>query len=253
MKRLHFVELEDLPGWPKVFRDGMTDYLETVVRLTNPYQVIVPKLVAALEQCPATRVLDLCSGAGGPWATLLPLLSATGTSPTVLLSDFYPNPAGTALAYHPEPVDATKVPESLTGFRTLFASFHHFRPEQARAILADAVTKQQGIAVFEATARTVPAVLGMLFIPIAVLLVTPQVRPVRPSRLLWTYLIPVLPLAIFFDGLVSCLRTYTPSELEKLTEGLESYTWEIGTAPVARSPIPITYLIGLPKKGTLAP
>ena len=250
MKRLHLVELEDLPGWPKIFRDGMTDYLETVVRLTNPYQVIVGKLAAALEQAQATRVLDLCSGAGGPWAMLLPRLD--DPKPAVLLTDFYPNPAGAKLPYHSEPVDATKVPEALTGFRTLFASFHHFRPEQARAILADAVAKQQGIAIFEATARTLPALLGMLFVPLAVWLITPRIRPLRLSRLLWTYLIPILPLAIFFDGVVSCLRTYTPGELKKLIEGLEGYEWQIGTETVPRSPIPITYLIGLPKKGTLA-
>ena len=41
------------------------------------------------------------------------------------------------------------VPESLNGFRTLFSSFHHFRPEQARAILANAMEKKQAIAVFE--------------------------------------------------------------------------------------------------------
>ena len=246
MKRLHLIELGDLPGCPRFLRNGMTDYLETVVRLANPYQGIVPRLAAALERCQATHVLDLCSGAGGPWATLLLLFK--DKKPEVLLTDFYPNPTGTALPYHPEPVDATKVPETLTGFRTLFASFHHFRPEQARAILADAVAKQHGIAVFEGTARTIPALLGMLFIPLAVLLVTPQIRPVRLSRLFWTYVVPILPLAILFDGIVSCLRTYTPSELKKLTEGLESYIWEIGTLPVARSPIPITYLIGLPKK-----
>lgn len=251
MKRLHLVELEDLPGWPKVLRNGMTDYLETVVRLANPYRVIVPKLAAALEACQATHVLDLCSGAGGPWGTLLPLLNEP--RPDVLLTDFYPNPAGAKLPYHPEPVDATAVPETLSGFRTLFASFHHFRPAQARAILADAVEKRQGIAVFEGTARTVPAVLGMLFVPLAVWLITPQIRPVRPAQLFWTYLIPVLPLVILFDGIVSCLRTYTPDELRELVAGLDDYTWEIGSEPVPRSPIPITYLIGLPKEGTLAP
>lgn len=229
----------------------MTDYLETVVRLANPYAKIVPKLASALEACQTTQVLDLCSGSGGPWATLLPMLQYR--KPAVLLTDFYPNTAGSTLPYHAEPVDATKVPEALTGFRTLFASFHHFRPEQARAILADAVAKRQGIAVFEATARTIPAVLGMLFVPLAVWLITPQIRPVRFSRLFFTYLIPVLPLAILFDGIVSCLRTYNPEELRELVAGLdESYTWEIGSEPVARSPIPITYLIGLPKEGTLA-
>ncbi|WP_395140681.1 class I SAM-dependent methyltransferase [Armatimonas sp.] len=250
MRRLHFIELTDLPGWPTVFRDGATDYLETVVRLANPYAKIVPKLAAALEACQATNVLDLCSGAGGPWATLLPLLE--GQKPDVLLTDFYPNLAGSALPYHIEPVDATKVPEALAGFRTLFASFHHFRPEQARAILADAVEKRQGIAVFEATARTIPALLGMLFVPLAVWIITPRIRPVRFSRLFFTYLIPILPFAVFFDGFVSCLRTYTPDELRELTAGLDqSYTWEIGSEPVAHSPMPITYLIGLPKEGTL--
>jgi hypothetical protein len=250
MKRLHFVELGDLPGCPKVLRDGMTDYLETVVRLANPYQVIVPRLAAALEQAQATQVLDLCSGAGGPWATLLPLLHSVGQKPEVLLTDFYPNAASTALPYHPVPVDATRVPESLAGFRTLFASFHHFRPEQARAILSDAIAKGQGIAIFEGTARTLPALLALLFLPLIVWLITPQIRPVRLSRLLLTYVIPALPLAILFDGIVSCLRTYTPRELKELTQGLEGYDWEVGTEPVARSPLPITYLIGVPRKGS---
>ncbi|WP_309712492.1 hypothetical protein [Armatimonas sp.] len=250
MRKFHLVELMDLPNWPAVFRDGATDYLETAVRLTNPYAVILPKLASALKQCQASQVLDLCSGAGGPWGVLLPLLDEP--RPKVLLTDFYPNPAGAKLPYYPEPVDAIAVPPILAGFRTLFASFHHFRPEQARAILADAVEKQQGIAVFEATARTIPALLGMLFVPLAVWLITPQIRPVPLSRLLWTYLIPVLPLAALFDGIVSCLRTYTQSELRELVVGLDSYTWEIGSEPVPRSPIPITYLIGLPKKGTLA-
>ena len=249
MRKFHLVELIDLPGWPTVFRDGATDYLETAVRLTNPYAVILPKLASALKQCQASQVLDLCSGAGGPWGTLLPLLE--GQKPDVLLTDFYPNLAGAKLPYHREPVDATAVPPTLAGFRTLFAGFHHFRPEQARAILADAVEKRQGIAVFEATARTIPAVLGMLFVPLAVWLVTPQIRPVRLSRLVWTYLVPILPLAILFDGIVSCLRTYTPDELRELVAGLDGYTWEIGSEPVPRSPMPITYLIGIPKEGTL--
>ncbi len=250
MRKYHLVELMDLPGWPAVFRDGATDYLETAVRLTNPYAVILPKLASALKQCQASQVLDLCSGAGGPWATLRMQLDEP--RPEVLLTDFYPNPTGAKLPYYPEPVDAAAVPPTLVGFRTLFASFHHFRPEQARAILADAVEKQQGIAVFEATARTFPAVLGMLFVPLAVWLITPQIRPVRFGQLFWTYLIPILPLAALFDGIVSCLRTYTPDELRELVVGLDGYTWEIGSEPVPRSPIPITYLIGIPKKGTLA-
>jgi hypothetical protein len=49
-----------------------------------------------------------------------------------------------AITYDAEPVDATQVPGQLPGFRTMFQAFHHLRPEQARAMLADAVAKGGG-------------------------------------------------------------------------------------------------------------
>ena len=49
--------------------------------------------------------------------------------------------------------------------------------------------------------------------PIAV---TPLIRPLRWSRLLWTYLIPLVPVITLFEGLVSCLRTYSVQELHDL-------------------------------------
>src|SRR4029077_12135205 len=125
----------------------------------------------------------------------------------------------------------TRVPGELTGFRTIFSAFHHFRPEQACAVLADAVHKRQGVAVFEGTQRSVLALLLMLLVPLMVLLVTPFIRPFRWSRLLWTYLIPLMPLTALFDGLVSCLRTYSVEELRDLAARLETneYDWDIGT------------------------
>src|SRR5262245_54392038 len=113
----------------------------------------------------------------------------------------------------PQPVDATRVPDELPGFRTMFSAFHHFRPEQASAVLADAVRMRQGIGVFEGTQRRPLALLLMLLVPLAVLITTPFIRPFRWSRLLWTYLIPIVPIVALFDALVSCLRTYSIEEL----------------------------------------
>ena len=81
-----------------------------------------------------------------------------------------------------------------------------------------------------------------------VLLVTPLIRPFRWSRLLWTYLIPLVPMITLFDGLVSCLRTYSVQELHDLTArlGTNDYLWDIGTVKSKTAPIPITYLIGVP-------
>lgn len=68
--------------------------------------------------------------------------------------------------------------------------------------------------------------------------------------MLWTYLIPLLPLIALFDGLVSCLRTYSVEELRDLAARLDAndYHWDIGTVKSTMGPIPITYLIGVPNE-----
>jgi hypothetical protein len=258
MKRLHLIEIHEQDWCPRTVRNAETDYLQFTIAATKPYAAMVPILAAALQRTGAQQVLDLCSGAAGPWFWLHPVLAERGVNVSVCLTDIYPNreafggsscPTDQAITYHPQPVDAKRVPGELHGFRTMFTAFHHFRPEQACAVLADAVRKSQGIAVFEATQRSALAlVLTALLVPLMVLFMTPFIRPFRWSRLLWTYLIPVLPIVTLFDGLVSGLRTYSVQELRDLAARLEpnDYHWEIGMLKGKMTPIPITYLIGVP-------
>jgi hypothetical protein len=150
-------------------------------------------------------------------------------------------------------VDATRVPRELPGFRTVFTAFHHLRPDQARAVLADAVGKGEGIAVFECARRGILPLLGTLPTPLRVLLATPFIRPFRWSRLFWTYLVPVVPLVLVFDSVVSVLRVYSVQELRELTAGLGRYRWDIGTVRGRPIPIPITYLVGVPVENAAPP
>lgn len=246
MGRVHLVELHDLPWCPRSLRDALTDFLAFALNLGRTYDPAGPLLRDAVARAGARRVVDLCSGAGGPWPCLAPAVAVP-----VLLTDLYPHRHGAAgaLPFHPHPVDARAVPASLDGFRTLFTSFHHFRPAEARAILADAVARGQGIAIFEAVQRTPRDVALVAFTWLAVLVATPFVRPFRWSRLCWTYLPPVLPLLGTFDGIVSCLRAYSPAELAELVRGLDTYDWTIGQirARGRFSPLPATYLIGVPR------
>jgi hypothetical protein len=66
--------------------------------------------------------------------------------------------------------------------------------------------------------------------------------------LLLTYVIPVAPLVVLFDGIVSCLRTYTKEELLELTSGLggSDYVWQLGVERVAGQPL--TWLSGAPRE-----
>lgn len=236
----------------------MTDFLRFLMETFAPYRGAAPILARTLSGLNDVRVIDLCSGGGGPWLDLVRRIPAVaGPAPRVRLTDRFPNLAAFARLWtasdgaiegETEPVSATAVPARLTGFRTLFTALHHFPPGAAHAILADAVRARQGIAAFEVTRRTPLALLGILFLPLLVLLFTPFIRPFSWSRLLWTYLVPVLPLAVWFDGTVSCLRTYTPQELGNLVQDLQDgYTWEIGTVRSAPFPSRVTYLVGLPQ------
>jgi hypothetical protein len=259
MKRRHLIEIEDQSWCPQGVRNGITDYLGFALDRTKHYTPAIPLLAQVLKRAGASRVIDLCSGGGGPWLELQQALAEMGTPVRVSLSDKYPNLEAFrqvhrlskgAIDYITEPVDATRVRAESSAFRTMFTSFHHFRPEDARAILADAVEKQKGIAVFEATERTALMVFLTMSAPLHALLVTPFIRPFRWSRLLWTYIIPLVPLTLLIDGLVSCFRTYTVEELKQMTNGLQAqgYQWDIGQIPSRVKLVKLTYVIGLPSK-----
>jgi len=238
-------------------RDAITDFLRFTMERFTPYAVAAPLLARAMNRLGETRVVDLCSGGGGPWRDLVRRIPAAGgPSVQVTLTDAYPNRVAYAElqrvtdgAVHGEadPVRATDVPEHMTGFRTVFTALHHFPPPAARAILSGAVRRRCGIAVFEITHRSVLSLFGMLFLPLFVLLATPFIRPFRWSRLLVTYLVPLVPLVAWFDATVSCLRTYTPAELRAMTDRLGGgYAWDIGIVRTAPLLTRVTYAIGVP-------
>lgn len=262
MRRLQLFELEDLPWFPAPVRDAGTDFLRFMLTVGDNYAPVAPLLARALRDSGAPRVVDLCAGGGGPWRRMLPALAAEGLTCDVLLTDRFPNPASVdgllaelghtgRLSYHRQPVDALAVPAELAGFRTLFSALHHFAPPAATALLRDAVLQGAPIGVFESTQRNATSIVAVLFAPLLMLLVTPLIQPFRWSRLLLTYLVPLVPLMVLWDGLVSCLRSYTVAELEALVAGIpeaESYVWQVGEI-AGRGPIPVTYLIGVPKGG----
>jgi hypothetical protein len=257
MKRAQLFEFHDLSGFPHNWRNFLTEFITCYIRLFNPYGALAPRLKSLLARLGCRQVVDLCSGASGPVLHMQELLTdGEQYGVEVTLTDKYPNAQAfrQAAARRPgqvngveESVDALAVPAELRGFRTLFASLHHFPPALARRILEDAARRREGIGVFEFTERRLQAFLVMLLAPVMVLLLTPFVRPFRWSRLLWTYVIPVMPLVALWDGQVSNMRTYSLGELRELTQSIEAdgYRWEagqVGYFPRLRA----TYLFGYP-------
>jgi len=255
-KRLQLFEFTDLPWWPKIFRNLTTDFLETLLALTKPFSPKAISLAEVMEKTQQTRFLDLCSGSGGPWLSLnQDLLHVSGKDVAVLLTDKYPHSGvfdklktTPHLYYFPYTVNALAVPAELKGIRTLFNGFHHFPPEIAIEILRDAVRNNQPVVIFEILHRSWPDFFYFLLTPLNVLLLTPWVRPRTLPRFLLTYLIPIAPLIILWDSIVSILRCYTPEELLTMAHRTNAshYIWETGY--YRHKGLPVTYLIGYPHK-----
>lgn len=250
MRRLHLFEIHDSVFCPAAIRNGLTDFLEFSTNFFDTYGVVRTCIADLLATTGLRNVVDLCSGAGGPWVHWLKngLIQASVTLtdkfPNVTSCDYLAQSGIPGLSYHREPVDAAKVPEDLIGLRTIFTAFHHFRPESACAIIADAVSKRQPIGIFELTSRCPVAFLAMLLSPVGVWLLTPRMPKLGWRKLFLTYIIPVIPICVLIDGLASCFRTYSIQELAAMV-GDNTYTWTVGA--INRPGGPITYLVGLPK------
>ena len=106
---------------------------------------------------------------------------------------------------------------------------------------------RQPIGVFEIPERSIATTVPLLLTPLFVAIATPFIRPFRWRRLLWTYLLPLVPLMCWWDGLVSQLRAYTADEMLDLTRGLTEYDWTASRVPIVATPGNLTYLVGTPK------
>lgn len=257
MGRIHLFEFEDQKWFPRFLRNYGTDFLQFLSNKTKLYKPVLPILEKGLRANETLHIVDLASGGGGGLLWLNAELKKTFPELRITLTDYYPNL--TAFEYTQNQasnfdfvsttVDARQVRKDLKGFRTQFLSLHHFKPVDAQKILQNAVDSGCGIGIFEAQERSFPSILAMLFSPISVLLTTPFIRPFKLGRLIFTYLIPIVPLFVMWDGIVSCLRTYSEKEMRDLVSNLENahtYDWEIGR--LKSGPGVVLYLLGTKKR-----
>lgn len=252
-------EFEDQSWFPAAIRNYMTDYLRFLFHTFKLYHPVLPILKEALIKTNNHQILDLCSGSGGAMESVYDNLKQTlRMEVKITLSDLFPSTliykhlshnTNGAISYVEQPVDATSVPFELNGFRTLFSGFHHFNPVKATAVLKNAIESQKAIAIFDGGNKNGWMILSILVLhPILIFLCTPLIRPFHVSRLLFTYLIPVIPLCTVWDGIVSVLRLYKPKEMLEMASEADiaySYTWHSGMVR-NKYGMGIAYLVGYP-------
>jgi hypothetical protein len=262
MRRYHLCEIGDKSWFPGALRGIETDIIEFSVVIFRIYETVIPHIREVMRHMKTTRIIDLCSGSAGPWSQLLARLQEQEEHVSVTLTDKYPNLQafnnikvrfGDTIQYIPEAVDTMNVPAYLKGIRTIFSAFHHVEPDAARKILQNAVDSRSAIGIFEFTEKRLFKIVFAFLLPLFIFFITLFVKPRTFQRIFWSNIIPLMPLLVTYDAIISHAATYSPEELKGLVKDINSdgYEWKIGQVPSKLKTIRITYLIGCPKDPVL--
>ena len=235
----------------------MTNLIVVMHGLLKTNKDLPPLLAKILQETNSTKIIDLCSGGGGPMVEAVDILKKDYNLDVELkMTDLYPNiefakkindKNNNRLTYATQPIDATNVPSDEKGLRTMICSFHHMRPKVAQQILKNAKDDQQPIFIYEISDNSPPIFAFLIALPInfiMCLFVTLKVRPMTWQQIVFTYMIPIIPLCFAWDGSISNARTYTIKDMNVLLEDLQSddYVWETGT--IKGKPSGKLYLMG---------
>ncbi len=253
MRRFHIFEFTDQKWFPNILRNCMTEYLEFIIEKSNAYEPLIPFLQKEISKSESNQIIDLGSGSGGGMRWIFHRMMKENNPVKITLTDLYPAIESyennkeklDQVKYYPVSVDPSNVPFELKGMRTLFNLFHHLRPADAIKVLQNACESKNSILIVEANdPGPLQFIFMILFLPLLVLLTAPFIKPYRVSRYIFTYLIPVLPFLIQWDGIVSLLRTYSPEQMKDLAlqSGCGSYIWESGK--LTKGGISLLYMFG---------
>jgi hypothetical protein len=225
---------------------------------TNAFDYAIPYIDSVMKKTNSNRIVDLCSGASGPWLRLFDKLQSHAQ---ITLTDKYPNiemfkvineQTNGKIDFVEQPIDALEVPETIKGVRTVFTGFHHFKPAEVKKILQDARDKGQAICIFDYVPNKM---LTLVLFPLTFIISLAQfyflsflVRPLSFRQILFTNLLPLVPIVSAWDGFVSALRKYSGDELQEIVDSLTSseYKWKVGTDTSLSKASPLTYLLGSP-------
>ncbi len=268
MKRIQLFEFEDFTWLPKPIRTGMTNLIVVFHKMTGTSNVIADLIEKVRSKHPFSQIVDLGSGSGGAMPEVIRQINEnTEAAPLqLILSDLHPHPDIVArfnkdesknISYHPDSVDATRLKDVPQGLKTMMNSFHHMPPDKARDILRSAQEKREPLLIYEMAENNIPTLVWWLFLPLSLailivmtLFMTPFVRPLSWQQVVFTYLIPVIPILYAWDGQASMVRMYTFKDVEELLKDIkqDDYSWEMGQAKKENGKKQGYYVLGLPQK-----
>ena len=266
MNRIQLFEFEDFKWFPNVIRESMTKLLNVFNKIMKVDEVIVNGITPVLEKTNHKTIVDLGSGAGGAMPSVLNILNKQRQEENklkLILTDLYPNKQfvikyhdNKNIKYNSKPVDATNTKELPNGIKTMINCYHHMPKDKARKILIEAQNNKQSLFIYEVTGKKVPLFIWWILLPLSLSIlflmtwvITPSLKNVSWKQLIFTYIIPIIPICYAWDGQASMQRTYLKQDFDTMLNTVvkdSNYLWNYEEAYDNKGKRKGYYFIGMP-------
>lgn len=242
MRRHQLFEFNDTPQVPDFIQEAILETLGEVLDRGRIIDALFPHFAKFAADSGVDELLDLGAGSARVARILARSLAAAGMeTPRIVLTDLHPRPAlwesveaasGGRITSVRSPVDALAIPADVSRGRgrMIINAIHHFPPELVRGVLADTVRSGAPIFLAEGFDRELSGFLPFARLGTGLLLTNPlRARRRRIARAICTWVVPVIPVAAVWDGLVSTARVHTLDELHAMARSIApSWRWEGG-------------------------
>lgn len=228
MKRKQVFQFSNQKWYPSFLKRDMYEFMSWFVGKVNAAKPFLPVLEEVIGHTQTKTIINIDSKIGAGIETVLPLL-----------------PEGTEVIN----VNLEKFSTHNKGMYTFINSFHQLDEKKATYYLTQIADSGNSVAVLEGNNDSLWQVVGMtIFVPLTVILSAPFVQPFRITRLIFTYMIPILPVITMLDGFLALFKLYNPNDLNELVSNIpvKSYVWKSGKADNGRGG-KIIYLMGYPE------
>lgn len=229
MKRKQIFQFSNQKWFPSFLKRDMYEFMSWFVGKVNAAKPFLPVLDEVIGHTQTKTIINIDSKIGAGIETVLPLL-----------------PEGSEVIN----VELEKFSTHNKGIYTFINSFHQLDEKKVKYYLNQIADSGNSVAVLEGNNDSLWQVVGMtIFVPLTVILSAPFVQPFRITRLIFTYLIPILPVITMLDGFLALFKLYNPNDLNELvsTIPVKNYVWKSGKADNGRGG-KIIYLMGYPGK-----
>lgn len=227
MRRRQITQIVNTQWCPAAIKRLLAEFLSWFVVKVNATKPFVPVIEKAMADAKTQHIVNIAFPIGAGIETVQPYLHP---------------------GYSIESIPFTGNIPPKTGLFLFVNAFHQLPVAAARQTLESIAQSRNPIVIVEGNNDSLWQLVGMtIIVPLTVIVTAPFVQPFRWSRILFTYVIPILPFFIVYDGCAALLKLYNPSDLNKLTSSLEhmNYQWTSGKHPNGRGG-KIIYLTGIP-------